>query len=266
MSHRDESPTAYSPTGSAEYSEVPTVPLNPAEHRLIQDYMTRRQHFLSDYERYNPVQNMHALANHVFDLTEGIYAMKDQIGDVRSIVKEEMVPFENEVARQGRLIDFVSSQQKELGEGMKGLGKEVETMGSEVTGMGITVSGLGQKVGNVEQQLGNLGHTVGTMGQEINGLKQDVAGLGNRMDSLEFRMNNMQNDVDGLKRDMSGLRSDVEGLKDNVQQGFAEIKALMMASFSARAQVCIPSSPTFPYTNRVIRDNFSCLNRGIPTI
>ena len=29
--------------------------------------------FLSDYEQYNPVQNMQALANHVFDLTEAVH-------------------------------------------------------------------------------------------------------------------------------------------------------------------------------------------------
>ncbi|KAH0614327.1 uncharacterized protein H6S33_006213 [Morchella sextelata] len=79
------STTSESP--SNHYSEVPTEPIPASEILRWNEHMSRRKHFLSDYERYNPVQNMHALANHVFDLSESVHSISNQ-GDVEGLKGE----------------------------------------------------------------------------------------------------------------------------------------------------------------------------------
>jgi len=115
---------------SHQYSEVPTEPLPPSELRVFNEHMTRRKHFLSDFERYNPVQNMHALANHVFDLSENVH----RVGD--------------EVATSRRMLDIVGSNQREGNHNLRIIGEDV--IGLEKR-FGILEKEIGQLRGRVEE-------------------------------------------------------------------------------------------------------------------
>jgi hypothetical protein len=92
--------------------------------------MTRRKHFLSDFERYNPVQNMHALANHVFDLSENVH----RVGD--------------EVAVSRRMLDMVASHQRDGNHNLRIIGEDV--IGLEKR-FGILEKEIGQLKGRVEE-------------------------------------------------------------------------------------------------------------------
>lgn len=117
--------------------------------------MTRRKHFLSDFERYNPVQNMHALANHVFDLSENVH----RVGD--------------EVAVSRRMLDMVGNHQRE----------------------------------------GN--HNLRIIGEDVIGLER------------KFTVLERSNEV--LRQEIGQLRGRVEETHRETQQGFAEIKGMLMA-------------------------------------
>ncbi|RPA94205.1 hypothetical protein L873DRAFT_1793111 [Choiromyces venosus 120613-1] len=47
---------------------------------MFEGHMESRKHFLSDHEKYNPVENTQALANHVFDLSEHVHHIGDKVG------------------------------------------------------------------------------------------------------------------------------------------------------------------------------------------
>lgn len=180
-------------------SEVPTVPLNQAETRLINDYMTRRQLFLSDYERYNPVQNMTQLANHVFELSEHIIKMKDTVDNVGGMIKEEIRPVVAENQRVGRLFEYVKREQEEMGAGLKDVGGDVEQVGADVDGLKEDVAGLKK---------------------DVEGLKRDVVGLkddfGAFKTSVDKRMGAMENEIGAIRSEMNS--------------GFAQIRDLLIAN------------------------------------
>lgn len=79
--------------------------------------MTRRKHFLSDYERYNPVQNMHALANHVFDLSENVHSIS------------------NQVTVSGRTLGFVQEHTRDTSESLRSVGEELTRLKGDVEGL-----------------------------------------------------------------------------------------------------------------------------------
>lgn len=120
MSLSDDSPT-YSPSDTASFSEVPTEPLADSERQLMADYMHRRQHFLSDYERYSPVQNMHMLANHVFDLSENIFRMKSEIS--------------NNFTSSRRMLDMVVQNQREENDSMRDMGDDLGSLKQDVSSL-----------------------------------------------------------------------------------------------------------------------------------
>lgn len=128
-----DSPT-YSPSDSASMSEVPTEPLNPSERQMVQDYMSRRQHFLSDYERYNPVQNMHMLANHVFDLSENIFRLKADFTSSR------------------RMLDIVAANQRDENETIRIIGDDLNHNSANVGEMRQEVSVLKQEIGDLRRE------------------------------------------------------------------------------------------------------------------
>ncbi|RPB08402.1 hypothetical protein P167DRAFT_539340 [Morchella conica CCBAS932] len=109
------STTSESP--SNHYSEVPTEPIPASEILRWNEHMTRRKHFLSDYERYNPVQNMHALANHVFDLSESVHSISDQ------------------VAVSGRTLGFVQEHTRDTSESLRSVGEELTRLKGDVEGL-----------------------------------------------------------------------------------------------------------------------------------
>lgn len=224
-----DSPT-YSPS---ETSEVPTVPLNQAETRLIHDYMTRRQHFLSDYERYNPVQNMHALANHVFDLTEGIYTMKDDLGAVK-----------NETARTGRLIDFLNGQHQEQNGNIMGMGQDMVAMKGDIVNLRGDMEIMKGDMNFMRNDVEGLKTEVQGMKQDIDGLKTDVEGLKQDVSGLKSDVSGLKSEVSSLRSDVGMLKQDVGQLRSDVQQGFADIKAFLMASRAVQVRTAEASSPT----------------------
>ncbi|RPB04592.1 hypothetical protein L873DRAFT_1273527 [Choiromyces venosus 120613-1] len=69
-----------SETSSHRDSEVSTEPLPSSELRMFDGHMERRKHFLSDHEKYNPVENTQALANVVCELSEHIRHIGDEVG------------------------------------------------------------------------------------------------------------------------------------------------------------------------------------------
>ncbi|RPA95398.1 hypothetical protein L873DRAFT_1829843 [Choiromyces venosus 120613-1] len=118
-----------SDTSSHQYSEVATEPLPPSELRMFNEHMTRRKHFLSDYERYNPIQNMQALANHVFDLSENVH----RVGD--------------EVAVSRRMLDMVGSHQREGNHNLRIIGEDVIGLERRFTGLETKFTGLETNIG-----------------------------------------------------------------------------------------------------------------------
>jgi len=142
----------YSPSDSASFSEVPTEPLNSSDRQMMNEYMSRRQHFLSDYERYNPVQNMHMLANHVFDLSENIFRLK------------------NDVTSSRRMLDLVSSNQRECNDSVREVGED-----------------LGLARGDIELVRGDIDVIRGDMvttRDDVHVLRRDVAVLKQEMDDM----------------------------------------------------------------------------------
>ncbi|RPA94416.1 hypothetical protein L873DRAFT_1792989 [Choiromyces venosus 120613-1] len=75
-----------SETSSLCDSEVPTQPLPPSQLGMFEGHVARRKHFLSDYEKYTPVQNMQALANHVFGSSANVHHIGDGIGASRRML------------------------------------------------------------------------------------------------------------------------------------------------------------------------------------
>jgi len=147
---------------SHQNSEVPTEPITQSELRLFTEHLTRRKRFLSDYEQYNPVQNMQALANHVFDLTETVHHVSGEVTDSR------------------RMIDLVRDNQREGNESLRLIGGEMERLGGHV-GM------------------------------------------------LEKKVDMLEESTEVLRNDISELRGRVEENHRETQQGFAEIKSILMA-------------------------------------
>lgn len=101
---------------------------------MVQDYMSRRQHFLSDYERYNPVQNMHMLANHVFDLSENIFRLKADFTSSR------------------RMLDIVAANQRDENETIRIIGDDLNHNSANVGEMRQEVSVLKQEIGDLRRE------------------------------------------------------------------------------------------------------------------
>lgn len=119
--------------------------------------MTRRKHFLSDYERYNPVQNMHALANHVFDLSENVHRISD------------------EVAVSRRMLGMVGDSSREANEQLRVIGEEVSLSRREMSVLKYEFDGIKGDVDSLKMDVGGLR-------ADVEGLKIDVEGLRGMME------------------------------------------------------------------------------------
>lgn len=151
-------PSPTSSDGSSNHqSEVPTEPLPASEILRWNDHMTRRKHFLSDYERYNPVQNMHALANHVFDLSENVHRISD------------------EVAVSRRMLGMVSDSSREANEQLRVIGEEVSLSRREMSVLKYEFDGIKGDVDSLKMDVGGLR-------ADVEGLKIDVEGLRGMME------------------------------------------------------------------------------------
>lgn len=165
------SPLHYSTLSEAAYSEVPTEPLPPSERRLVDEYMTRRQQFLSNYERYVPIQNMQALANHVFDLTENINHMRTDFTGSR------------------RLLDIVSTNQRDVNESIKGVAQDLEAVGSDL-------ARVGSDLARVEREV-----------------KEDIGGFHQDLNSLRYEMQNIRQETQQGLQELKNMLTMMMGVR-----------------------------------------------------
>lgn len=105
---------------------------------MVNERMLRRRYFLSDYEKYNPVQNMHMLANHVFDLTEGILRL------------------DNNFVGSRRMLDFVATNQRDVDESVRGVGTDLGSLREDVNLLRSEVHSIRQETQQGIQELKQL--------------------------------------------------------------------------------------------------------------
>ena len=85
--HQHPTPSQPSETSPHSQSEVPTEHLLSSGLREFNEHMTRRSCFLWDFQRYDPVQNMQALANRVFDLSENVRRIGHESSETGCMLK-----------------------------------------------------------------------------------------------------------------------------------------------------------------------------------
>ncbi|KAA8912334.1 hypothetical protein FN846DRAFT_325068 [Sphaerosporella brunnea] len=213
MSERSNSPSESSP-----YSEVPTEPLPPRDHLQMQQYMLRRSHFLSDYEAYNPVQNMRMLAHHVFELSEGVGKLSGGVERLHSGLSR----LSDESDSMRRQFSFFTENQHEARESIRAIAQDMEAIGSdmaEVTNGVVAVRNeLKQDIGDVRNELKQ------DIGDVRNELKQDIGNVRNELKA----------DIGGLRGEIETLRSEMHNIRQETQQGFAEIKAMLAMMVQVR--------------------------------
>lgn len=118
--------------------------------------MTRRKHFLSDYERYNPVQNMHALANHVFDLSENVHRISD------------------EVAVSRRMLGMVNESSREANEQLRVIGEDVSLSRREMSVLKYEVDGIKGEVDSLKADVEGLKGMMEINRREIGDLRRET--------------------------------------------------------------------------------------------
>ncbi|KAF8544724.1 hypothetical protein BDD12DRAFT_872458 [Trichophaea hybrida] len=149
-----ESPNSTSSPGSdGHYSEVPTEPLPASERQLVHEYMSRRQHFLSDFEKYNPVQNMQMLAHHVFELSEDVVRLR------------------NDFTGSRRLLEILSQNQRDVNESVRDVGHDLGKFGGDVGKLDEKVS-LFQ--GRVTDDIGGLRQDINSLRTEMHSIRQET--------------------------------------------------------------------------------------------
>lgn len=162
MSTSPGSPSSISFDTESHYSEVPTEHQPPHERQMVNDRMLRRRYFLSDYEKYNPVQNMHMLANHVFDLTEGILRL------------------DNNFAGSRRMLDFVATNQRDVDASVRAVGNDLSMFQASFAD---------------ETQAFK-----GSVTEDIGGLREDINFLRSEMQSIRRETQQTQQGIQELKQ------------------------------------------------------------------
>jgi len=138
---------------SSPYSEIATEPLPEHEQMQVHQYMSRRSIFLSDFERYNPVQNMQMLAHHVFELSEGVGRLKNDLTDSR------------------RMLDFVSSNQRQHDDSIRNVGSDLDVVHHKVDHMG---NALGDTRGELKSDIGGLREDINSLRSEMHTIRQET--------------------------------------------------------------------------------------------
>jgi ubiquinone biosynthesis protein UbiJ len=118
--------------------------------------MTRRKHFLSDYERYNPVQNMHALANHVFDLSENVHRIS------------------GEVAVSRRMLSIVGENGRDANEQLRVIGEDVSLSRREMSVLKYEVDGIKGEVDSLKADVEGLKGMMEINRREIGDLRRET--------------------------------------------------------------------------------------------
>jgi len=149
------SPSSISfPDTESHFSEVPTEHLPPHERQMVNEQMLRRRYFLSDYEKYNPVQNIHMLASHVFDLTEGILRL------------------DNNYAGSRRMLDFVATNQRDVDSSVRAVGTDLGMLDGKVSGVTEDLGGLREDINFLRSEMHSIRLETQQTQQGIQELKQ----------------------------------------------------------------------------------------------
>ncbi|PUU73921.1 hypothetical protein B9Z19DRAFT_1134191 [Tuber borchii] len=193
-SHPPTSQPSSQPSGTNPHSqsEVPTEPLPSSELREFNERMTRRSRFLSDFQRYDPVQNMQALANHVFDLSENVRRMGHE---------------SSEASRSGGVV--------------AGLEKKV-------IGLNGKVNGLNGKVTGLERRFGAIGKKVIRLERRVIGLKRRFATIGKKVVGLERRIIKLERRFRTIGKEVEQLVERVDRNHRETQQDFTDVKEMLM--------------------------------------
>ncbi|KAI5846702.1 hypothetical protein BZA05DRAFT_406350 [Tricharina praecox] len=138
---------------SSPYSEIATEPLPENEQLQIHDYMNRRSIFLSDFERYNPVQNMQMLAHHVFELSEGVGRMKNDLTESR------------------RMVGFVSDNQRQHDTSIRHVGSDLNVVHHKVDTVG---NALGETRAELKNDIGGLREDINSLRSEMHSIRQET--------------------------------------------------------------------------------------------
>lgn len=128
---------------------------------------------------------MHMLANHVFDLSENIDALK------------------RDVATSRRTLDFVSDNQREMSTSMRAMGEDMEHLGG---GFKVMRENQIRLEGTVER----LDTTLAETRNELNMLREDVNVL--KRDMVEMRRE-QQSNFNELKGMISLMLNGVSGYR-----------------------------------------------------
>lgn len=197
-SHPPTSRPSSQPSGTSPHSqsEVPTEPLPSSELREFNEHMTRRSRFLSDFQRYDLVQNMQVLANHVFDLSENVRRMG------------------NESSETSRMLKIVGDHQREGNQ-------TLQVMGGEV-------AGLDKRVTRLERRFGALGKKVVRLERRVIGLKRRFAIIGKKVVGLERRVIKLEKRFRTIEKEIEQLGERVDENHRETQQGFTDVKEMLM--------------------------------------
>ena len=160
-----ESPRDYSSPGS-DHSGVTTEILPVHAQQELTDYVNRRQMFLSDFTQYHPVQNMSALADKVFNLSEGIDRFKNHVQD--------------EFSSHGRLLRVVSANTQGVNESNKAIGEDVTSLKHDVGGLTHEIGGLKSDIDMLRSEMRTIREETQSSLQELKQLMMTIALQGQR--------------------------------------------------------------------------------------
>jgi hypothetical protein len=149
----DMSERSNSPVDSSPYSEVPTEPLPPNDALQMQQYMTRRSHFLSDFEAYSPVRNMQMLAHHVFELSEGVGRLQVGVGRLN-----------DDHTSSRRQFSIMAANQRDTSESIMGLAQDMEQVKGGVEGVRTELKG----------DIGGLRGEIDALRSEMHNIRQET--------------------------------------------------------------------------------------------
>lgn len=186
--------------------------------------MTRRSRFLSDYQRYDPVQNMQALANHVFDLSENVRRM-----GLESSETSRMLKIVGDNQREGnQTLQVLGGEVAGLEKKVIGLDKKVIGLDEKVIGLDKKVIGLNKRVTRLEWRFGALGKKVIRLERRVIGLKRRFATIGKKVVGLERRVIKLERRFRTIEKEIEQLVESVDENHRETQQGFADVKEMLM--------------------------------------
>jgi len=146
---------------------------------------------------------MQALANHVFDLSENVRRMG------------------HESSENSRMLKIVGDNQRDCNQ-------TLQVMGGEVAGLEKKVIGLNKRVTRLERRFGGLGKKVVRLERRVISLKRRFATIGKKVVGLERRVIKLERRFRTIEKEIEKLVERVDGSHRETQQGFADVKEMLM--------------------------------------